>query len=140
MPKLEDGYQTLIDIAGATLYEREVQPPGIDAGGEIDTTVMDNTVWRTKAPKSLKSMTEHTFEAAYDPLAYTTIAGVIGTNTLITITFPDTSTLAFWGFLDKFIPNPHVEGEMPTASCTVVPTLVNGSGGLETAPVFTPAA
>ena len=131
----KDGHQTLIDIAGATLFEQEVTPPSIEGGGAVEQTTMRNTVWRTKCPKSLKTMGDSGFTAAYDPAAYTTIAAAINVNQAITITFPDLSTLVFWGWLDSFTPNASVEGEQPTAECTIIPSNVDGAGA-EIAPVY----
>ena len=138
MSRLDDGFKTVIAFGTSTvskLYEKEVQPPGVDGGGAIDTTTMRNTLYRTMAAKSLLTLTEHTFEAAYDPAAYTEMIASINVNQLITITFPDNATLAFYGYLDKFVPNAHVEGEQPTATCTIVSTNVDGAGA-ETAPVY----
>ena len=43
-----------------------------------------------------------------------------------------------YGWLDSFIPNAAVEGEQPTAQCTIIPSNQNASG-TETAPVYTAA-
>ena len=139
MSRLDDGYQTTIGFTSSLtkLYEKEVQPPGIDGGGAIDTTTMNNTTYRTMSPKSLLTLSEHTFEAAYDPAAYPELIAMINVNQLITITFPDGSTLAFYGWLDKAIPNAHVEGEQPTVTCTIVPSNVHSGTGVETAPAYT---
>jgi len=64
---------------------------------------------------------------------------MLSENQLITITWPDTSTLAFWGWLDKFVPANVVEGEQPTATVTIEPSNQNDSQ-VETAPVYTEAA
>ena len=135
---ITDGYPTRIDFAAdadVNLWEKVVQPPGMDGGGAINITTMLNATYRTSAPKSLISMTESSFTAGYDPAVYDDIIALINVNGLITITFSDTSTLAFYGFLNLFEPNDHEEGEHPEAEVTIVPTLQNA--GTETAPVFT---
>ena len=135
---IEDGYPTRIDFASdadVNLWEKVVQPPGMDGGGAINISTMLNATYRTNAPKSLISMSESTFTAAYDPAVYTDIISLINVNNLITITFPDTSTLAFYGFLNLFEPGDMEEGEHPEAEVTVIPTLQ--TLGVETAPVFT---
>jgi hypothetical protein len=80
---------------------------------------------------------------AYDPAFLTDVLAMVNINQLITITFPDNSTWKFWGWLDTFTPNANVEGEQPTAQCTVIPSNQKnsaGSGGLlEVAPVYTAA-
>lgn len=136
--RLDDGFKTIIEFlsSGALkLYEKEVQPPGVDGGGAIDITTMRNTTYRTFSPKSLLTLTEHTFEAAYDPAVYTEMIANVNVNQQIKVTFPDAATITFWGWLDKFIPNAHVEGEQPTATCTVIPSNVN-STGVEAGPVI----
>ena len=104
MGRMDDGYQTLIDISGTVMWEKSVTPPGLDGGGEIDTTVMQNATYRTRAPKALVTLTNCSFTAAYDPAALTTLLSDLNVNQLITITFPDGSTLAFWGWLNSFVP------------------------------------
>ena len=138
MAILNDGFKTLATLASGAieLAEKELTPPGMSGGGAIDTTTMRNTAWRTAAPKSLKSLTPVTGVFAYDPQVYTSLLAQINVNQLITVTFPDGDTVAFWGYPDEFTPASSVEGEQPTASITFVPTLVNDSG-VETAPAHT---
>lgn len=140
MTRIDDGYQTLISFAenpSVSFYEKEVTPPGMDAGGPVDTTTMRNTTVRTFAPKHLVTMTEMSFTAAYDPEVYDSVLAMLGVNQLITVTFPDGSTLAFWGWLDKFMLGALTEGSQPTADCTIQPSNQNDSG-VETQHVYTP--
>jgi hypothetical protein len=124
--RIDDGFSTLITFldaaSGATIsfWEKEVTPPGIEMGGANDTTTMRNEEWRTKAPKKLKSLTDGSFKAAYDPAVYDTILEIIGVNGQIQITFSDDSTLTFWGWLDKFTPGNITEGAQPVADCTII--------------------
>ena len=139
--RLDDGYQTLISFASdptVLFYEKTVTPPGVDGGGEIDTTTMQNSTWRTRNPKALITLSEAATTVAYDPATYPEIIALVNVNNLITVTFPDGDTLAFWGWLDKFIPGEHVEGEQPESEITIIPSNQNASGA-ETAPVHTPA-
>jgi hypothetical protein len=140
MAILNDGFSTTIDFGqGAVLVEKTSTPPGLTGGGEIDTTTMANTTWRTRYPKALVTLSEASITAAYDPSALTTLLSLLNVNASITVTFPDTSTLVFWGWLDEFTPGEAAEGEQPTAECTIIPSNVNASG-VETAPVFTAAS
>lgn len=137
--KLDDGYSTKVTFGrdpDMSVWEKTVKPPGIDGGDAIDTTTMHNTSWRTMAPRSLRTLTEHTFTAAYDPLIYTQILAVLNINDQITVRFPDGSTLAFWGYLKGFEVSDHTEGEQPEATVTVVPTNQDDTGA-EQAPVLT---
>ncbi len=139
---LQDGYQTLVGFSGAPaikLYETEVTPPGVQGGGPIDQTTMRNQNWRTKAPKKLKELTEGSYKAAYDTDAYDDVMAQVNVNQEITITFPDDSTLTFWGYLDSFQPSGLSEGNRPLADVKIIPTLMDNNG-VETAPVWADAA
>lgn len=141
MSRIDDGFSTTISFSedsDVQMWEKEVTPPGVSGGGENDTSTMRNTAWRTKAPKSLKSLSECSFSAAYDPAVFDEIVAMVNVNQLITITFPDGSTLEFWGWLDEFTPGANTEGEQPTADVTIIPSNQDDSL-VETAPVFTPA-
>lgn len=139
MARMDDGFATLIEFAensAVKMYEKEVTPPGVIGGGENDTSTMQNTTWRTKSPKSLKTLGESSLVVAYDPAVFDDIVEMVNVNQLITITFPDDSTLAFWGWIDEFTPNACVEGEQPTADVKIIPSNQNGSL-VETAPSYT---
>lgn len=138
MAKLTDGYQSLISFADDTsvvFYEKEITPPGVSGGGEIDITNMQTSTWRQKAPKSLKTLEPASMVVHYDPLAYNEVIAMLNSNQQITITFPDASTIVFWGWIDGFTPGNLVEGEAPTADLTIIPSNRNASG-VETAPVI----
>ena len=108
MSRIDDGHPTLISFANypsVSFWEKEVTPPGMQGGGENDTTTMHNSTWRTRNPKTLKTMSNCSFTAAYDPVVYNNVVAMINENQGITITFPDSSTLTFWGWLDEFTPN-----------------------------------
>lgn len=135
--RLDDGHQTLITFAanGSVKFEEKtVTPPGMDGGGEVDTTTMLNSTWRTRAPKALKTLSNASATVAYDPAVYPQIIALLNVNNLITITFPDGDTLAFWGWLNSFKPGELKEGEQPTAEIEIIPSNQNASGA-ETAPV-----
>lgn len=140
---LEDGHSTKITIAAdpdVSLWEKTVTPPGVDGGDAIEQTTMHNTTWRPMAPRQLKTLTEVSFTAAYDPDAYNQLVTLINRETTITIRFPDGSTLAFYGFLKSFEPNEMSEGEQPDANCTITPTNADPTTGAESGPVLTSVA
>lgn len=141
MSRIDDGFSTTIGFAGAPsikFWEKEVTPPGVSGGGAVDTTTMRNEEWRTMSPKQLKTLSPAKLTVAYDPAVYTDIVAQVNVNQLITITFPDGSTLAFWGWLDEFTPGKNAEGEQPTAEVTIQPSNQNASK-VETDPVYTAA-
>ena len=141
MSRIDDGFSTTIafsaSASGVSVYisEKEVTPPGMSMGGENDTTTMRNTAWRTKAPKQLRTLTPCTLSVAYDPKIYDELLDLIGVNQSIIITFPDDSTLIFWGWIDEFTPGNIVEGEQPVADITIIPGNQNASQ-VETPPVY----
>ena len=138
MARMDDGFATLITFSedsSVQMWEKEVTPPGVSGGGENDTSTMHNTAWRTKAPKGLISLSECSFTAAYDPAVFDEIVAMANVNQELTITFPDNSTLTFWGWLDEFTPNASVEGEQPTAAVKIIPSNQDEYGA-ETAPVY----
>lgn len=141
--KLKDGYQSLVTFAAnptISLWEKAVTPPGLDGGEPVVQTTMHNTQWRTMAPRALITMTPHQFMGAYDPAIYTSILTLINVETTVTVTFKDGSTLAFYGFLQKFEPAQLQEGTQPEAAITIVPTNFDYVNKVEAAPVLTSVA
>lgn len=141
--KMDDGFSSLITLAAdvdISFWEKTVQPPGIDGGDMIETTTMHNTVWRTGAPRALATLTPMTTRVAYDPDVYDEILAIINDRTTITVTFPDGSTLAFYGYLQKFEPQDMEEGKPPEATVTIVPTNYDPTAHEEAGPVMTEVA
>ena len=141
-----DGYQTKINFTSSSLSSseeglqleiKELSPPGVSGGGPIDITTMSNLTWRTSYPKSLKTLLPLNMVIAYDTELYDGMIAMCNDNQLIQITFPDDSELEFWGFVDEFVPNAQVEGEQPTASVTIQPTLFSEDTDAELAPDYT---
>lgn len=137
--RLDDGFSTLIGLANlptVKIFEKAVTPPGMQAGGAINTTTMRNIAFRTSAPKQLKTLTQVTTTVAFATAAIPDIQSQIGVVQLITVSYPDGSTLAFYGWIDEFMPGSFSEGEQPTATLTVHPTM-RDLDGEEHAPVYT---
>lgn len=141
MTRIDDGHSTKISLVdGTTLWEKEVTPPGLTGAGAINTTTMRNAVFRTKAPKKLKELTDSAVTVAYDASAYSSILTNMLTNQEITITFPDGGTYVFWGWIESFEPDQLQEGEQPTASMVIIASNEDDSTPpVETAPVYTSA-
>jgi hypothetical protein len=138
---MEDGHSTRIAFSAdsdVVMAEKEVTPPGISGGGANDVTTMLNVTYRTMAPKNLITLSEASFEAAYDPAFYDEIITMVNLNQTITVTFPDGGILLFRGWIDEFTPNRNVEGEQPTAEITIIPSNRDPVTGAESAPIFTP--
>lgn len=140
---LRDGFSTLISLTnlpGIAIFERETTPPPLDGGGPIESASMRATAWRQKDPKTLKGMGSMTLTVMYSTGAYAAIAGQINQNQSITLTWPDGATLRFYGFIDKFAPSGHSEGNLPTAQMTIEVTFRHPTTGAEVAPIFTAGA
>jgi len=137
MSILTDGYQCSIDLAafgsGSYMEILSLKPMGVDGGDIIDLTSMSNSAWRTGTPKSLKALTNGTIKVKYDP-SYN-IAGQVNVNQEIVVTFPDSTTLTFWGSIGTWDPDELTEGELPTGTLTLVSTNLNDSGE-EVAPAW----
>ncbi len=127
-----DGFKTLIkftNIGNVDFAEVTVKPPGLDGRGPIDTSSMRNSQMITKYPKSLINVTDVTSTVQWNPgLLIDLINGVLNKNQFIKVSFPNNSVLSFYGWLDKFEPNEHREGEVPLATMTVPASNVNANG------------
>lgn len=137
--KLKDGYPTRVAFSldpDVSLWEKSVKPPGMDGGDPIDQTTMWNEDFRTRAPRSLVTLTESTFKAAYDPDVYNQLMAMLNKEQTITDVLPDGSTLSYYGFMQKFEPDDHVEGTQPEATVTIVPTNFDPVNKVEAGPVL----
>jgi len=137
---LEDGYQSLVTIAADTnidFWEKTSQPPGLDGGEPIPITTMHNVLYRTFVARELITLTPISFTAAYDPAVYDQILAVLNVHTTITVSFSDGSTIAFYGYLQKFEAAALVEGTQPEATITIVPTNYDPVNHVEAGPVVT---
>ncbi len=141
--RLDDGFSSKISFASnltVEFWEKTIKPPGLDGGDAVQTTTMHNVTYRTMGPRQLKTLTDCTTVVAYDPNVYVTILALINVRTTITVKFPDGSTLAFYGFLQKFEPSELKEGEQPEATITIVPTNYDPVGHVEAAAVLASVA
>jgi len=140
--KLKDGFSSVLRIAAAPtvgLWTKGLKPPGLDGGDAIPQTTMENTLWRTFAPRALITLTEASAKAAYDPAVYTSLLTILNKAGSMTYWFSDGSYLDFYGFLKSFQPGELVEGTQPEADIIWVATNTD-SAGLEVAPVLYSAA
>lgn len=119
---LRDGHSTKVTFAAdpdVSLWEKTVQPPGVDGGDPIDTKTMFNVDWETFAARQLKKLTDVVFTAAYDPNCLNQLVELTNVETTITITFPDGTTWAAYGWLRTAEFDPNEEGTMPTGTFTI---------------------
>lgn len=116
--------------------EISVTPPTLDIGEPNNLTTHSNTAYKTFGAKILKQLGTLTSTVNYDPDVYTEIVSALGVNQLITVTFPDATTLAFFGYMSSFSPGDMAaeSDDDPTATVVVQPTMLDLTGA-ETAPV-----
>lgn len=120
---LKDGFKTTISFAEnptVKLKEKSITPPGIVGRGANNVTTMRNTRMVTKAPKQLIDVSDITGTCSYDPAVYDDCIAMVQVVQAITVTFPDSSTLVCWGWLDEFKPKELQEGSQPEADFTVI--------------------
>lgn len=139
--RLESGQGTKITFTaapGLSVWEDDVTPPGIEGGDAIDNTNHFNTTWRTKAARKLKELLDTSFTGFYNTALYTELLAIVNVEMAITVTFPDSGTLAFYGFLKTFAQAGHNEGNTaPKGTFTIVATNIDPLTGLEAGPVYT---
>jgi hypothetical protein len=92
------------------------------------------------ASRALKTLTDASVTAAYDPNVYSQIVALVNVEGWITCLFPNGDTLDFCGYLKSFTPGENAEGNMPEADITIICTNKDALTGVETAPVFTAAS
>ena len=139
--KIADGFSSKITITSdpnIDFWEKQVTPPAVEGGDPVEQTTMFNSTWRTALPPDLKSLESVTATVAYDPEVYNQIIAIINANTTITVTWPDGSTLAFFGWLRRFEPAALVDADQPEATVTFeVSNLDPSDVRIEAGPVMT---
>ena len=129
MAMLIDGFRTIIQLSllpdGVYFKEVSITPPELNGQGAIDFTSMRNTLYRTKAPKSLVDIGNITAEVQYDPKIYGAMSSVLNKIQLITVQFPDLQIIRFYGFPTRFSPAALREGENPRATIEIVVGNIN---------------
>lgn len=136
--KLDNGHGIKVTFSrdpDISFWEKEVQPPATEVADGVETKTMFSLEWETFAEPALKKLTGGKATVAYDPAVFTQIEALIGINDQITVRWPDGSTLAFWGYLQKFEPSSVKTDEQPEAEVSFFPTNQDDSGA-EQAPVM----
>lgn len=136
---LKQGFPSKLTFANNTtlsVWEKKVKPPGLDGGEAIEQTTMFNTLYRTFAARTLITMTPLNLSGAYDPNLFVLLLAQINIEQVLTLTFPEGTTLAFYGYLQKADFNELAEGVQPEISLTIQPTNADPVTRAETAAVL----
>lgn len=137
--RLKNGYRTLITMSGNAsigLWEKTIGLPGLDGGDAIDITNMHSVTWREMAVRSLMTLTEFQFTAAFKPSSYIDLMAQINVEQAFTIHLPLGYRLVFYAALRVVEFSAMTEGEAPEATCTVTPTNVDPITGGSEPPVL----
>jgi len=141
---LPDGFSTKIAFSrdsDFSIWETSVPAPGLDGGDAIDTTSMHNTTFRTMRSRKLYTLSELSVTGFFDPNFYNdAINNLLNQEGSVTISFPDGSTLDFFGYLRSMEVNDLVEGEVPSCTITIQPTNFDVANNVEANPVLTEVA
>lgn len=137
---LQSGHPTKITLAidpDISFWEKAVTPGGVNNGDKINITTMFNTRRRTFAPRPLIEYEDIKATCAYDPVILTQCDAACGVETTITVTHPDGSTEAHYGFLMSAVKGEHTEGEQPTIEVTMCLSSWDSSADAEAGPTLT---
>ena len=140
---LREGFKSTLTFASQAsiqLWEREVKPPSMESGDPIDISTMFNSRWLTFFPRKLVKAGNAMIVCGYDPAVESIIINQVGSPDTITVTFPTTSTLAFYGALMNFDPQNLKIGEFPLANVTIMVTNWDNTNNVEAGPVYTASA
>ncbi len=139
--RIDDGFSTKISFSlntGIKLWEVEMQLPGMSMGGAIDTNHMRRVAIVGQSPKKLIKYTDSSFPCMYAESTYNAMKAMMGKNQLITITMPFGGTVATWGWIDEFMPDPAKIGDTNRAMVKIIWSCENDSNA-EVAPLYTAA-
>lgn len=142
--KLTEGIPTMLTIGIDNMVcEIEVTPPAIDGGELIPQDCMRSGPWGVALPRYRKRLLPFTAVVSWDPLVYGVNMGVVfgimrvNVNQTMNITFPDGRVFGFYAAVTKFEPGVLKDGERPTATVTISPTLMHPTTGNVSHPVYT---
>lgn len=142
--RIVNGHPTTFTMAGVAdlkFFIKSITPTGPQGGGPIDITSMETVKHRQLIPKHLRTYTPITMVVEYeddifDPAVQEDWLQVAA---LMTFTLPTGATVAYWGFIDSFMPGAHSEQEdAPRGTVTVFVSNTDETYS-EVDPVYTPA-
>jgi hypothetical protein len=140
---LDSGHSTKITLGNRpaiSFWEKTVTPFSVDSGDAIDTTTMHNTRYVTKAPQPLLDLGDISGSCSYDPNVLVDLVLYTGLKTTITVTHPDGSTWAAYGYLKSFAPQENSRPNQPVANYTIIITNYDPANHTEVGPAVASVA
>lgn len=132
-----DGAKVSITFAQGSLSVGVVglQPTALDTGEPIEITTLNNSNIKTYLAPTFKDLRELKLTCQYGSATLTALLAQLGVNQLVTVTWSDTKTWTFYGYIRSATPNEMTAGKLPTMEIVVQPTNVHSSTSAETLPV-----
>lgn len=140
---MDEGYPTFITLSNIPtipLREIEVTPIGTDNGEPINITTQWNAAKVTKSPRALNTDDDISVKVGYATQAIPLIRAQVGKKQTITLTHPDGSTDAVFGYVRSFKPDGYKVGDMPVATVVIVVMNWDWTAHAEQPPVFAQGA
>ncbi len=123
--RIPDGWVSKVTFTSQPalgIWEVKVKPKGADGGEPIDVSTMHNIKWITLFPRGLRRQTDTMISAAVDPDAFPVLDSLINIPDTITVLYPDSSTEAWFGWLQKYEATEWEIGGFPLLNVTVIPS------------------
>ncbi len=141
--RIPDGFITYITFASQPalgVWEVKAKPKGGDGGEPIDISTMHNVRFHTMYPRSLVKHTDSVTSCGIDPDAISLLDTQLDKPDTITTTFPDGTSDAYYGYLQKYEFTEFSIGEFPMVNLTIMPMNYDATNNNEQGPVYSPAA
>jgi len=141
--QLEEGFSATLAMENLTtisFWEKTMGAPAIEGGDPIDQSTMHNTTWMTQLPPTLLKLESFTLTAAYDPNLISQAIAQKNVNQTLTVTWPDGSTLSFYGWLRKTEFADMSHGTLPEVTITLEASNIDPTTMTEEAPVYVDVA
>jgi hypothetical protein len=121
---LPNGFKTTIVIDGiSALFEPvDITPASLTADDAVEQTNMLNNNWRTFLGGALLTMGDISITVHYSVAAFDQIKNILRQNRVVTVRFPDGSSLLTYCIIQGFEPSALTINEKPTATLTLKPS------------------